>query len=211
MNENSNTPSPSAAAGVGANIWEERYRIGDTPWEKGMPHPALVAWLKQNSLPGLGLVPGCGSGHDVRAFAAKGGEVIGFDLSSSAVERAQKYPPVGLERYRAGDLFAPPAEWREGFDWIFEHTCFCAIDPSLRVNYAKSMDFLLRPGGQFLAIFYLDPGNDGDGPPYGCLTEELEALFGEKLELLQEIANLPTYPGRENREILRLYQKPRTP
>ena len=27
--------------------WEERYRTGDMPWEKGTPHPALIAFLKQ--------------------------------------------------------------------------------------------------------------------------------------------------------------------
>jgi hypothetical protein len=51
--------------------WEQRYETGDTPWEKGAPAPPLLEWLEsRGSIRGDILVPGCGSGHDVRAIAA---------------------------------------------------------------------------------------------------------------------------------------------
>ena len=51
--------------------WEERYESGDTPWEKGAPAPPLLEWLdSRGSIRGDVLVPGCGSGYDVRAIAA---------------------------------------------------------------------------------------------------------------------------------------------
>ena len=51
--------------------WNERYRQGDTPWDKGRASPALLAWLNQNPgiMTGTVLIPGCGTGHDVRAIA----------------------------------------------------------------------------------------------------------------------------------------------
>lgn len=187
--------------------WEERYRSGDTPWEKGAAHPALAAWLEKNAFAGRILVPGCGSGHDVRALAAGGAEVTGLDVAPSAIEAAGRHPRVGRETYAVGDFFHPPSEWTGVFDGIFEHTCFCAIDPAGRQAYAASAAALLRPGGRLLAIFYLDPGNDEEGPPYGCTRQELDALFSPAFRLLAEETALPTHPGREGREVLRVLER----
>ncbi len=55
-----------------------------------------------------------------------------------------------------------------------------------------------------LAIFFPNPDHDGEGPPFGCQREELDALFSTKFELVNEQDDLPTFPGREGRELLRL-------
>lgn len=198
--------SPSAAGGSAVD-WDNRYQTGDTPWEKGAPHPALVAWLNKNSLGGRVLVPGCGSGHDVRALAAQGAEAIGFDIAPQAIGRAEQFQKSGRESYVLGDLFHPPEEWTRSFDAVFEHTCFCAIDPEMRRRYVESVHRLLKPSGKLLAIFYLNPGHDEGGPPYGSSTKELDALFLPGFQLVEEIGGLPTYEGREGREILRLLVK----
>lgn len=186
--------------------WEHRYLSGDTPWEKGEGHPALAAWLERNTFRGRVLVPGCGLGHDVRLLASQGAEVVGLDIAPSAIAAADKYPRAGNETYEAGDFFEPPAGWIGAFDGIFEHTCFCAIDPSQRAAYARSAARLLRPGGRLLAIFYLDPGTD-EGPPFGCTTTELDALFSPGFRLIEERISLPTHPGREGGEILRMLER----
>jgi len=50
---------------------EQRYRTGDTPWEKGAPAPPLLDWIRERgALNGSIQVLGCGSGYDVRALAA---------------------------------------------------------------------------------------------------------------------------------------------
>jgi SAM-dependent methyltransferase len=188
--------------------WEDRYRTGDMPWEKGTPHPALIAFLKSNPVHGRVLVPGCGTGHDVRALAATADEVVGLDIAPSAITRAKAQPPVGGERYRLGDLFALPPKLRATFDAVFEHTCFCAIDPSLRESYVAAVASALKPGGHLLAIFYLDPGLDPgeSGPPFGVTREELDQIFSPRFTLLREWKPPATYPGREGRETFRLLQ-----
>ena len=202
MSENSNMESHLVAAGCDVE-WEERYRHGDTPWEKGAPHPALVEWLSTHAISGRVMVPGCGFGHDVRVLARAGTEVIGLDVASFAIAAAEEFPRLGRESYVLGDLFDPDGV-QGGFDWIFEHTCFCAIRPDRRGDYARRVTSLLKPGGHLLAIFFLDPDNDEEGPPYGCSIEELDALFSARFRLVSERGNLPTFPGREGRELLRL-------
>src|SRR6266446_5862054 len=62
-----------------SSVWENRYQTGDMPWEKGAPSPGLVDFLAAHpDLPrGTVGVPGCGTGHDVRAWAAAGFEAAG--------------------------------------------------------------------------------------------------------------------------------------
>ncbi len=196
--------------------WDARYAAGDTPWEKGAPAPPLLEWLDAgNRLPGDVLVPGCGLGHDVRALASRAGSrrVVGFDLSEHALDAARAFPALGNVAYRAGDLFDLPADLRGGFDWVFEHTCFCAIPRRRRADYVTAVAGTLRPGGHLLAVFYLDPWNAGEllppggGPPFGTTVAELDERFSRTFTLLEERRPTRAYPGREGRELLRVMWK----
>src|SRR5206468_13065823 len=77
---------------MSANFWQERYQSGDMPWEKGAPSPGLVDFLAAHpDLPrGTVCVPGCGTGHDVRAWAGTGFEAYGYDIAPSAIRLAVK-------------------------------------------------------------------------------------------------------------------------
>src|ERR1043165_6527829 len=72
--------------------WEERYQTGDMPWEKGEPSPGLVDFLASHPelARGTVCVPGCGTGHDVRAWAKAGFKVFGCDIAPSAIKRADE-------------------------------------------------------------------------------------------------------------------------
>jgi len=201
--------SPSDPAGPGGPDWEARYLAGDTPWEKGCAHPALVEWLRDNRLGGEILVPGCGAGHDVRALAADpAARVTGLELAPSAKALAETFPQTGDESYVVGDFLSGSAVPPGAFDAVFEHTCFCAISPALRSAYARAVSAALKPGGLFLAIFYRNPSHGGDdGPPFGCSMEEIDALFGRDFQLVHERESLPTFEGREEREVIRLMRK----
>jgi len=190
--------------------WESRYQSHDTPWEKGAPSPGLVEYLEVNPpLDGKVLVPGCGWGHDVRTISNSTNEVIGLDIAPSAIKGSESFPKAGRESYRLEDLFNLPSGMRGAFDWVWEHTCFCAIDPSMRQAYAQAVAGALKPGGHLLAIFYLDPGNDdeNDGPPFGVTLKQLDAFFQESFQLVREWLPTRAYPGREGREWMRLLKK----
>jgi SAM-dependent methyltransferase len=187
--------------------WNKRYEEDDTPWDKGTAHPVLRDMITHGALSGRILVPGCGTGHDVRELARRGNEVVGLDVAPLAIARASAHPPVRDEKFVLGDLFDLPAEMRGTFDGIFEHTCFCAVDPTRRADYATAVSAALRPSGRLLAVFYATPDHGGEGPPFGCTTEELDALFGGNFRLLEERAEIPTFNEREGRELLRLYER----
>lgn len=206
--ENSNTASPSVPAGGGVD-WEARYTAGDTPWDKGLPHPSLAAWLRKHPLHGRVLVPGCGSGHDVREIARLcDADVVGMDIAPSAIRRARGHAGTGRESYVLGDFLAGDAAGRGPFDALFEHTCFCAIPPSRRGDYIREAAAALRPGALFFGVFFGNPDNDDPcSPPFRCPREEVEDLFSPWFELLDSCDNPATYPERRGREYLRIFRR----
>jgi methyl halide transferase len=181
--------------------WEARYQTHDMPWEKGEPSPGLVDFLaSQAGLPrGTVLVPGCGTGHDARAWAAAGFTVTGCDLAPSAISLSrEKTAAAGLSaQFILGDFLADAAPGP--FDWVFEHTLFCAIDPSLRDAYVRAVLLRLKPGGNYLAVNYLIP--DTDGPPFGTTRQELMDRFGPHFDLQAEWVPR-SYPNRTGLELM---------
>jgi cyclopropane fatty-acyl-phospholipid synthase-like methyltransferase len=176
------------------------------PWEKGAPSPGLVDFLCQN--PGLRrgrvCVPGCGTGHDVRAWANAGFEAWGFDIAPSAIQLAvESTAKEGLRaEYRLADFLTedPPAM----FDWVFEHTLFCAIQPDQRDQYVTSLLKWLRPGGTYLAVNYLIP--DEDGPPFGTTRDELMRRFTPHFKLAREWVPR-SYPNRTGLELMLWWER----
>ena len=188
--------------------WEARYRSGDMPWEKGAPSPGLVDFL--STLPTaprreLVAVPGCGTGHDVRAWGAAGFETHGFDVAPSAIQAGlEKTKGTGLTNvhYHLADFLHddPPRQ----FDWLFEHTLFCAIERDQRDRYVESVVRWLKSDGQFLAVHYMIP--DEDGPPYGTKRDELMQRFSPHFELLKEWVPR-SYPNRTGLELMLWWRK----
>jgi len=191
--------------------WQRRYQENDTPWDKGAPAPPLALYLVSNSIAGRVLVPGCGRGHDVRALAAQPNCVaVGLDISPIAIAEATRLAAetnlsAGTS-FVLGDFFRLPHEMLNAFNWLVEHTCFCAIDPSLRDDYVRSAAAVLRPGGKIFGIFFLTPDVEA-GPPFGISREELLGHFAPHFQLIHHWAPTMSYPGRENRELVLLMQK----
>jgi methyl halide transferase len=191
---------------MSATDWETRYQSGDMPWEHGEASPGLVDFLDAHPELARGsvCVPGCGTGHDARACARAGFAATGLDLAPSAIQLSrERTAAAGLTaRFIVGNFLKdePP----ERFDWLFEHTLFCAIDPGDRDEYAKAVLRWLKPGGDYLAVNYLLP--PGDGPPFGTTREELWRRFSPSFDLIQE--SVPrSYPNRTGLELLMWWRR----
>jgi SAM-dependent methyltransferase len=179
--------------------WENRYQTGDMPWEKGEPSPGLVDFIGSHpELPrGTVCVPGCGTGHDARVWAKAGFDTSGFDLAPSAIRLAEeKTRAAGLQvHYHLADFLhdEPPQK----FDWLFEHTLFCAIQPKERDEYVEAVLRWLKPKGQFVAVNYIECGPDG--PPFPTTREEQMERFSPHFELIADWVPR-SWPNREGRE-----------
>ena len=172
-----------------ANFWARIYAEGGDRWERGEPAPPLARWVTgaDAPAPGRALVPGCGRGHEALMLAAAGWQVTGLDLvetpladARAAAEQRGLADRVSFEQ---GDFFARSAEegLSGGFELMLEHTCYCAIDPARRDDYADAAVRVLAPGGRLVGLFWAC-GNQ-DGPPWTCTASELEARFGARLEI----------------------------
>ncbi len=188
--------------------WEKSYRERDAPWDLGGPAPPLVGLLEGKTIERLGagrvLVPGCGVGHDAFAWQEAGMEVVGLDISPSALAQARERYGDGVT-WLEGDFLDDSLATHSPVDLLFEHTCFCAIDPSLRPLYVQSAVRWLVPGGRLVGIFFLDPPerNDGEpGPPYRTEMKELRQLFTKFFRIAAESSPDRSHPDRVGREVL---------
>jgi SAM-dependent methyltransferase len=187
--------------------WNELYARGETPWDRGTHAPALDVLLQKRPqlFAGRVLVPGCGLGHDARWLAGHGCEVVALDIAPLAIERAKQLEPSGRVDFRLADLLGLPADLCGSFDWVWEHTCLCALDPPLRQTYIAAVRSALRPGGAVAGVFYMNPDLDpGEtGPPFGITLDELLALWRKGgFEIEEHWVPDVAYEGRAGRERL---------
>lgn len=185
--------------------WNALYLARDMRWDKGEPAPPLVDDLARRAIAGRVLVPGCGQGHDVRCLAAAGAEVLGLDLAPAAIDMASNFPAAGSERYRVGDFLNLPGDLRGTFDWVVEHTLFCALDPALRPDYVAAAHAALKPGGRLWALHYMEVEDESpDDPPWGATEAELDELFSPRFVVEESFRPARNYPSRTGRELVRV-------
>ena len=194
--------------------WNHRYETDDTPWDKGRATPVLdeIHFRSPGLFGGSILVPGCGAGHDARWLARAGARVTGVDIAPLAIEAALRLAPPPSVVFEVADFLHPPAHHLGAFDLLWEHTCFCALDPSLRRGYIRSASRVLKPEGTVAGVFFIDPEMDpGEtGPPFGIGLEELEALWREEgFDVLDLWTPVRGYPGRVGRERVMILRKTR--
>ena len=173
-----------------AEFWDRLYAGGQDGWDLGEPAPALVDWLDAGGqfepAPARVAVPGAGRGHDARLLARRGYRVTAFDFAEAAVAEARRLAAAEAVELAVEprDVFTLPHDHAGAFAGVWEYTCFCAIDPVRRDEYASVLHAILRPGGLLLACFF--PLRDGtDGPPFPVSREEIERVLAGRFTVLE--------------------------
>lgn len=189
--------------------WEKIYLDGQVFWNKGEASPPLKQYLERNPTRGRTLVPGCGHGHEVALAVEHGMDAIGLDIAPTGIKEARETYPHLADRFVVGDLFNPPAEMRDAFDVVLEHTCMSGLHPSLRASYRQGIDLTLRRGGLLIGVWYIDPDLDpGDeGPPYPFPVPDLDALFADGYEILTDYVPDVSFATRVNQERIRVLRR----
>lgn len=156
--------------------WEQSV----TPWDLQAPNKVLVSCLDRVPLEARCLVLGCGSGHDLLALASSKRSVCGLEISEAAGRVARR--TVGARsdiQIVVADFFT----FAGAYNFIFDHTFFSALPPSLREPWALKIVELLEPGGLLLAVVWplgLSAADDTVGPPFKSSVELYHQLLSSK-------------------------------
>lgn len=193
-------------------FWENLYQTKKTPWDLGKAAPPLQTFLSSpyTVAPGKMAVLGCGRGHECVLFAKRGFEVTGIDFAPSAVQETSKRLHeaglLGTNGFLLQKDFFDITEYFGYYDYVLEHCAFCAIDPSSRRTYAWTVRDLIRPGGKFIALWWLVPERAG-GPPFHVNKSEIFELFDKTFDI--EIAYQPqdSVADRKGQELLTVMTK----
>jgi len=189
--------------------WEADYQRGTDGWDLGGPTPIFRRLAASGKFPaGRLIVLGAGRGHDGREFARRGFQVTAVDFSSYAAQEMQRLAtaeaPVEILRQ---DIFTLPHELDGSFDYLLEYTCFCAIAPKRRAEYADLVLRLLKPGGIYIDLAFPLDGRAG-GPPFAVTESEIFGLFGKRgFELLSREKPEDSVSPRRGAEELFIFQK----
>lgn len=181
-------------------FWEKRFRENFTPWDAGGTPSALAQFLKTEPRGRRVLIPGCGSGYEVRAFADAGHEVLAVDFAPAAVERARKILGPLSERVRLADFFE--SDFGAAFDLVYERAFLCSLPRPLRPRYAQRAMELLGPEGRIAGFFFFEDGERG--PPFGLKSGELERLLGGRFERIIDMAvsdSIRIFAGKERWQV----------
>jgi SAM-dependent methyltransferase len=181
-------------------FWEKRFRENFTPWDAGHAPLALQRFLLTEPRGRRVLVPGCGSGYEVRAFAEAGHDVLAVDFAPAAVERAQRLLGPLSDRVKLADFFE--TDLGVPYDLVYERAFLCSLPRPLRPRYAQRVRGLLGPGGRIAGFFYFEEGERG--PPFGLKPGELEALLSLSFEEIDDQAvddSIPIFAGKERWKI----------
>ncbi|WP_420629317.1 methyltransferase domain-containing protein [Candidatus Leptofilum sp.] len=186
------------------DFWQQHYRNDRTPWDLGYPTPVFARLAASGDYPpGQMIVLGAGRGHDARLFARHGFDVLAVDFASEAVATMHllndaAHPVQVLQ----ADIFELPMGMNGRFDYILEYTCFCAIDPARRGEYAALAARLLKPGGLYIGLAF-PIGRRSGGPPFVVQPDAMIELLSEHgFSIQQREFPHDSVPSRQNIEEL---------
>jgi SAM-dependent methyltransferase len=192
-----------------ARYWEGMYQSNQCLWDLGWPTPVFRRLARKAKFePGRMLVPGAGRGYDARLFAQHGFQVTAVDFAREAVDAMQRLndPRHPVEVIQA-DFFSLPADWDGRFDYLLDYTCFCAILPQRREEYARLVGRLLRPGGRYIILAF-PIGRRPGGPPYVVQPQAIIDLFaGQGFALQYRELPFDSVAGRRGHEELLVLER----
>lgn len=151
--------------------WNERYEVGNTPWDSGLPSRELRRVLDEEQIePCRAMELGCGTGTNSVFLASRGFEVTAVDCSALALEAAcalGKREDVSVEWICADVCELPIPD--EPFPFVFDRGCYHCCRRDNR-SILKTLERITEPGSRFLVL----TGNADEprehGPPQ--LTEQ---------------------------------------
>jgi SAM-dependent methyltransferase len=189
------------------SFWSSIYVNEQPRWDLGQPTPALKDMIAKIKLPPSRIaVLGGGKGHDAAYLANLGHFVTLVDISPEAIKEAKNlYGNISNLHFLESDIFDLPKKLFGQFDVLVEHTCYCAINPTLRSDLVKVWRNLLLEGGHLLGVFFAMEKKNG--PPFGGTEWELKSRLKKGFRVLYWHRNQNSIDRREGKEFIIYAQK----
>ncbi|MGY0499905.1 class I SAM-dependent methyltransferase [Nocardia sp. FBN12] len=148
------------------------------PWDRDVPNPLLVDWLRSASLPQgtRGMVIGCGYGTDAEFVASQGIRTTAFDVSPTAIRGARARFPQSPVTYKVADLLNPPSSWLGAFDVVIESITVQSLPPDVRTAAITNIRNLLAPDATLLVIADISRTPATTGPPWPLTRADIDSF-----------------------------------
>ncbi|MFI6868321.1 class I SAM-dependent methyltransferase [Nocardia sp. NPDC050406] len=196
-------------------FWDAVYDSDTAPWVIGQPQPAIVELEKSGRIRGRVLDPGCGAGEHTILLTRLGYDVVGVDLSPSAVAYARRnaqaqgvsgarFEVADALRLREAPALVGAVDEGDGvgprFDTIVDSALFHVFgeEPEARAAYVRSLHAVCAPGG-YVHVLALSDREPGIGPRIS--DSIIRESFGAGWEL-EEISE-SRYLGRVTESVAR--------
>ena len=161
---------------LSSEYWSHRYQQSEIGWDLGLISPPIKEYVDQLVEKNISiLIPGCGSGHEGSYLFDLGFKNV--FLLDFAIEPLENFRNNNTDfpknQLIIGDFF----DHKGKYDLVIEQTLFCAIDPKLRLEYAKQTSELLKPGGKLIGLLFNREFESG--PPFGGNKNEYLGYFSK--------------------------------
>lgn len=177
-------------------FWLERWKNKETAFHQKSTNPLLEKYLSQLSLKKgqRVFVPLCGKTLDISHLISQGYEVVGVELSETAVEelfltlnlKPQKTSKIlngKFDLYSAphieifvGDIFELTPQLIGSIDAIYDRAALVALPAEMRSRYAAQLISLTQKAPQLLICYDYDQQRM-DGPPFSICNDEINQLY----------------------------------
>ena len=175
-------------------FWHDRWQRNQIGFHQEQVNSYLQRLWPRLELPrgARVLVPLCGKSLDLNWLAASGFEVLGVELSQTAVEQffsEQRVTPQirqqgGFKVYEAGpvslwcgDFFALSAADVAECAGLYDRAAIIALPAEMREAYARHLTQILPRGCEGLLISLDYPQGEMQGPPFSVPDVEIQQLL----------------------------------
>ena len=126
------------------------------PWADLLPNRFFVEFAEKTNLQGdnrKALVVGCGLGDDARFLHDLGFNVTAFDISPTAIDWARKLHSETDIKFVVADLFSPPKDWYQAFEFVLEIYTIQPLPLEIRPQVVDAIaNFIKFPDGKLVIV-----------------------------------------------------------
>ncbi len=186
-------------------FWSQKYQSNQLGWDIGEVSPPIKAYIDQLIDKDVSiLIPGAGNAYEAAYLLEQGFKnVTVLDIAEEPLANLkERVPSFPEQQILQEDFFIHGGQ----YDLIFEQTFFCALDPSLRVDYIDKMKSLLKPKGKLVGLLF-DFRLDSVGPPFGGSEDAYTIDFKKRFRLKTLTPCYNSIKPRLGRELFIIFEK----